>query len=112
MPRGRAVLHPFEPEAAMSPLQAARQRLSRCREVEALAHAETLMAEGALDALRDAAGLSRLLTIEDVAGLLQVHVETVRKMKTSGRLPCVHVGESSPRFLETDVRTFIEEAKP
>jgi excisionase family DNA binding protein len=52
--------------------------------------------------------LGNLLSVEDVATLLQVHHRTVRTMVRMGELPSVRVGGKSVRFLFADIMRWIE----
>jgi len=50
--------------------------------------------------------LQRLLTVEEVAAMLQLRPSTIRAYAERGSLPCVHVGNRL-RFLPSDVGLWI-----
>jgi excisionase family DNA binding protein len=91
-------------------VEQARLHLMDCRMTEAEAHAATIAAEGALDALvseRIGRKLPRLMTAKDVATMVQVDETTVQRWAKEGRLPRVAVGNQTARYLESDVMAFI-----
>lgn len=51
----------------------------------------------------------RLLTVAEVAGLLQVTTEQVYRMCSRGTLPSVKVGDRTRRIRRGDLESFIEE---
>ena len=51
----------------------------------------------------------RLLTIKDVAQLLQVHEQTVRGYVRNGRLLCVRLGRRAIRISQSDLEEFIRQ---
>jgi excisionase family DNA binding protein len=53
----------------------------------------------------------RLLTIEEASRYLQKSVKTVREWLRTGKLPGLKVG-GTWRIRETDMRAFLEAAKP
>jgi excisionase family DNA binding protein len=50
----------------------------------------------------------RLLTVGEVLDLLQTSRTNLWRLTCSGKLPCVHVGERSIRFRQTDLMSFID----
>ena len=54
--------------------------------------------------------MSSALTVKQIAGLLAVNERTVYRMANSGELPAFRVA-GSWRFLEEDIRNWIEQQK-
>jgi len=50
---------------------------------------------------------SKILSISEVASLLQLSISTCYKYSTSGKLPCFHIGQRL-RFLESEIDDYIE----
>ena len=55
-------------------------------------------------------GMEKLLTPEDIAEILGIHIETVRRFAREGRLVGVKIGLDW-RFKREDVEEFIEERR-
>jgi len=53
----------------------------------------------------------RLLTVSDVARLLQVHPSTIRRWEKQGGLKSYRIGPNSIRFRRDDIHAFIDLAK-
>ena len=55
--------------------------------------------------------LSKMLTVNEVAALLQVHTTTVRRWEKEGRLKSYRLGpKGSIRFKSEDITEFIDSA--
>jgi excisionase family DNA binding protein len=55
-------------------------------------------------------GLTPLMTLDEVAAVLRLNPRTIRRLVTSGRLPCARlVGRL--RFFEADVVRFVQARK-
>ena len=57
-------------------------------------------------------GLPRLLSINDVAGVLDIHPKTVYAWVHDGRLPSVRLSEREIRVAERDLREWIASRPP
>ncbi len=56
--------------------------------------------------------MTPLMTIKDVSQLLSVSVITVRRMVSSGELPCIRLTKGGPmRFDVRDVEKFVAQHK-
>ena len=55
--------------------------------------------------------MEKLLTIEQVAEILQVSTRTVRRYIKAGRLPSINLGERIVRVSEGDLGTFIDQGR-
>lgn len=52
-----------------------------------------------------------LLTAEDVARIMKVHIRTVRQWVSSGELEVIQIGKSDYRITRADLNKFIEERR-
>jgi len=50
---------------------------------------------------------SKILSISEVANILQLSISTCYKYSTSGKLPSFHLGQRL-RFLESEINDYIE----
>lgn len=53
--------------------------------------------------------MRQVLTVEQVATLLQIHPESVRKLARAGRLKGSKLGTAGWRFSETQVQDFLDQ---
>jgi excisionase family DNA binding protein len=57
---------------------------------------------------QDRISIQRLLSAKDVAEILGISVKTVNKLVRAGKLACVQVTTKERRFMEEQVRAYIE----
>ena len=53
--------------------------------------------------------MDALLTVEEVAAVLKLHPNTVYEKVKNGEIPSVKTAKSRVRFIESDIRKWIEE---
>lgn len=53
----------------------------------------------------------KLLTVKQVADILQVHQQTVRDYIRDGKLKCIRLGRKAIRVSRADLNAFIESRK-
>jgi len=53
----------------------------------------------------------KLLTVKQVADILLVHKQTVRKYIRDGKLKCIRLGPKAIRISRADLNSFIESRK-
>ncbi len=54
---------------------------------------------------------NEMLTADEVAHIMRVHIKTVRKWVQSGELPSVPIGSREYRIMRSDLNAFIEKRK-
>jgi len=69
-------------------------------------HQSRLGRENEPDPLRLEGPLEPLLTLEEVAAILRLSPRTIRRLVSSGKLPCAHLA-GRLRFLAADVKGFV-----